>query len=165
MYGDIIRILILTGQRLGQITNLRGDFIDPVARTISWPATAMKGNRLHTIPYGDMTAKIIEARLVEGLVFAAKGNPEKPFSNFSNAKRRLDNACVLPHWTLHDLRRSVTTQWASLGVAPHVCERLLAHSSGVISGVTAIYNRHSYMDEMREAIAAYDAHLVKLLNA
>jgi integrase len=164
LYGDIVRMLILTGQRLGQITYLRPEYVETDTKTISWPASAMKGNRPHTIPYGAMTAEIIEPRLGTGLVFAARGNQEKPFRNFSNAKRQLDEICKLPHWTLHDLRRSVTTLWAALGVPPHVCERMLAHSSGVISGVAAIYNRHSYMDEMREAIACYDAHLVKLIG-
>jgi integrase len=164
LYGDIIRILILTGQRLGQITHLRAEYVDTETKTISWPASAMKGNRPHTIPYGEITAAIIEPRLEGNLLFTTKSRSEKPFNNFSNAKRQLDSICNLPYWTLHDLRRSVTTLWAALGVPPHVCERMLAHSSGVISGVAAIYNRHSYMDEMREAIAAYESHLVKLIG-
>jgi len=121
-------MLILTGQRLGQITHLRTEYVDTDAKTISWPAGAMKGNRPHTIPYGAMAAEIIESRLGTGLVFAASGNQEKPFRSFSNAKRQLDEICKLPHWTLHDLRRSVTTLWAAVGVPPHVCERMLAHS-------------------------------------
>ena len=164
LYGDIVRTLILTGQRLGQITHLRPEYVDTDTKTISWPAAAMKGNRPHTIPYGTLTAAIIEPRLGTGLVFAARGGQEKPFRNFSNAKRQIDNICDLPHWTLHDLRRSVTTLWAALGVPPHVCERMLAHASGVISGVAAIYNRHSYMDEMREAIASYESYLANLIG-
>lgn len=164
-FGDIVRILILTGQRLGQISGLRSEYVDPEARTITWPGMAMKNNRPHTIPYGDLAAAIIEPRLSRKLLFHSKGNPDKQFSNFSNAKRQLDALCKLPHWTLHDLRRSVTTQWAFLGVAPHVCERILAHASGEISGVAAIYNRHSYMDEMRQAVAAFDAHLAKFINS
>ena len=53
---------------------------------------------------------------------------------------------------------------ADLGVAPHVIERLLNHVSGQISGVSAIYNRAKYLDEMREAIDKYEAWLESLLN-
>ena len=43
-------------------------------------------------------------------------------------------------------------------------ERLLNHASGTISGVAAVYNRHSYMDEMRAAVTAWEAKLQTLLN-
>ena len=43
LYGDIVRTLLLTGQRLGQITHLRAEYVDTDAKTISWPASAMKG--------------------------------------------------------------------------------------------------------------------------
>lgn len=163
-YGDILRTLILTGQRVGQVTKLRPEYVDANARTMSWPANTMKANRPHTIPYSPMVAAIIEPRLHDGFVFHSKGNPGKPFNNFSNSKRQLDKDLSLPHWTLHDLRRSATTQWAALGVAPHICERILAHTTGEISGVAAIYNRHSYMDEMRQAFDLFDNHLAKLIN-
>ncbi len=162
-YGVIVRMLILTGQRLGQITHMRTEHVDRKERTITWPAEIMKGNRSHTIPYGDSVAAILEMCLGDGLLFPANRNRLKPFNNFSNAKKQLDETRHMPHWTLHDLRRSVTTMWAALGVQPHVCERLLAHSSGIISGVAAVYNRHAYMDEMREAISAYEGHLAKLI--
>ncbi len=52
IYGQIIRLLILTGQRVGQITSLRPEFIGE--DTITWPAAHMKGNREHTIPIGPL---------------------------------------------------------------------------------------------------------------
>jgi integrase len=125
----------------------------------------MKGNRSHAVPFGPLAAEIIERRLGGELIFPSQSNATKPFSNFSNAKRRLDQACgPLTHWTLHDLRRTFTTQLAGLGVAPHVCERILAHSGGAISGVAAIYNRHNYLPEMRNAIESWERRLQTLMQ-
>jgi hypothetical protein len=41
---------------------------------------------------------------------------------------------------------------ARLAVAPHVIEAILNHRSGIVSGVAAIYNRHDYLDEKRDAL-------------
>lgn len=50
-----------------------------------------------------------------------------------------------------------------MGTPIHVTEKLLNHVSGTVSGVAAIYNRHTYMDEMRETIADYEETLAKLV--
>ncbi len=67
-------------------------------------------------------------------------------------KYKLDGLTEVTDWTLHDLRRTVATHMASLGVAPHVIERVLNHRKGVVSGVAATYNRFTYLPEMREAL-------------
>ena len=87
-----------------------------------------------------------------------------PFSGWSRAQRRLIRETGLEHFTLHDLRRTFATIHAKIGTPIHVTEKLLNHVSGTISGVAAVYNRHSYMDEMRTAVAEYDAYLEKLIN-
>ncbi|MHC2801164.1 integrase [Bradyrhizobium diazoefficiens] len=59
----------------------------------------------------------------------------------------------IPHWTLHDLRRTATTKMAEeLKIAPHVLDKVLNHSSGSIRGVAKIYNRAQYADERRSAL-------------
>jgi hypothetical protein len=70
--------------------------------------------------------------------------------------------CGVTGWTLHDLRRTFSTGLASLGVAPHIIERLINHSTGVISGVSATYNRVAYMPEMRQAVEKWDTTLPHL---
>lgn len=160
--GDLVHLLILTGQRVGQFTALRGSWIDRDKQLIKWPADAMKGNRAHTIPYGDMAKEIIERRYRHGFMFTGN-NPEKPFTNFSMAKKRYDLVCRIPAWTLHDLRRTFATQNAAW-TPPHVLERILAHSSGQISGVAAIYNHHSYAPEMQDAFRLWEEKLQSLVR-
>ena len=64
-YGAIIRLAILSGQRLGQIAGLRGEFI--TANSITWPPEAMKGNRRHSIPLTQRSAETIQLYMREGL--------------------------------------------------------------------------------------------------
>ena len=48
---------------------------------------------------------------------------------------------------------------ARIGIGPHVIEKVLNHQSGVISGVAAVYNRHGYEAEKREAIEQWAEHV------
>ena len=62
----------------------------------------------------------------------------------------------VPDWTLHDLRRSTATRLASLGIAPHIIERVLNHAGGTFAGVAGVYNRFEYGDEMRAALRQWE---------
>ena len=68
----------------------------------------------------------------------------------------------MDRWTLHDLRRTCATNLAALGIPVHVTEKLLNHVSGTTSGIVAVYQRHAYMDEMRDAIELWELHLRSL---
>lgn len=90
-------------------------------------------------------------------------NGEKPWNGAGKAKWQLDKALPLEPWVLDDLRRTVATNLAAQGVAPHVVERLLNHSSGRTSGVAAIYNQFRYLEEMRAGLLAWEGRLAALL--
>lgn len=141
--------LILTGQRVNQIASLRAEFIDDDKKTISWPATLMKGNRPHNIPYGKMATAILGTLPDEGLLFPAKGKPDKSVYGFSKHKTELDTLSGVSNYTLHDIRRTFRTGLAFLKVLPHIGERLLDHRTGIVSQVEAIYDRFQYLEEMQ----------------
>jgi integrase len=67
-------------------------------------------------------------------------------------------------WTLHDLRRTFASDLASLGVRIEVIEKLLNHVSGSFAGVAGIYQRHTYLEEMRAAVAAWERHIDGVLR-
>ena len=171
-YGTIVMLLLLTGQRRGEITGFRWEWIDEEVRTITLPATITKNKRTHTLPYGQAVADLVAIiPFREGYLFPAsrehvRGKPTTTFNAWPKSKVALDKLLdnVAP-WTLHDLRRTFATNLAKLGTAPHVVEKLLNHASGTISGVAAIYNQFQYMDEMRAAITAWDAKLASLMRA
>lgn len=58
----------------------------------------------------------------------------------------------LPHFTVHDLRRTARTHLAALGVRREVAERCLGHK---LKGVEGTYDRHDYFKERRQALAQW----------
>jgi integrase len=67
----------------------------------------------------------------------------------------------LPHWTLHDLRRTARTLMARAGVRPDISERVLGH---VIQGVAAVYDRHDYEAEKRDALEKLAGLVERIVN-
>lgn len=169
-FHKIVRLCVLLGQRRGEIGLLRGEYLDRAARTITFPAEIVKNGREHTIPYGDMAAVILHPLPHSGFLFPGRWSTAQPFNGWAKCKRELDasisdRGTLMAPWTLHDLRRTFATNLAALQIPPHITERLLNHVSGTISGIAAIYNRHEYRSEMREAISKWEEHLTSLLNS
>jgi len=166
MFDSIVALLVLTGQRRGEIASLEWDWIEN--DQISIPET--KNGRLHRFPLGEKAKAVIEniPRTSDTFLFPARtahmgGNPSTVFNGWSKSKARFDEQLekVAPY-TLHDIRRTFSSTLAQIGTPIHVTEKLLNHVSGTHSGVQGIYNRYSYMDEMREAIDLYEDWLPNL---
>lgn len=168
-FQRLVFLLIHTGCRRGELTLLQWAHIGP--DTITLPAEITKNKRTHTFPIGPKTQALIAAfpKIDRNpYVFPSsrehvKGRPTTVMTGYSAAKRAFDKECGVTGWTLHDLRRTFSTGLASLSVAPHIIERLINHTTGVISGVTATYNRFAYMPEMRAAVERWENHLAGLL--
>lgn len=160
-FNDIVSLLVLTGQRRGEIANLSWSEIDQDRLVL--PPARTKNKREHVLPLGKRTIDLLNS--IEGgniHVFGLRED-DKPFNGWSKSHRRLLRETGLNHFTLHDLRRTFSTIQARLGTPIHVTEKLLNHSSGTISGVAAVYNRHSYLEEMRAAINSYEDFLGDLV--
>lgn len=162
--GQIVLLLILTGQRRGEIGGLRWSYIDTEARTITWPGEVVKNGITHTVPYGDMVTAILGQLHKNGdVLFPARGSEDKLYCGWSKTAVSFVKACGIPHFTLHDLRRSFASGMQRLGVPVEITETLLNHVSGSFDGIVGIYQQHRYTDECRDAITKWEAHLTKLL--
>jgi integrase len=161
-YAAIVKLLILTGQRRGEIAALQSSWIRN--GIIVFPASVTKNKREHTVPIGAIATTLISQVSLPALLFPARGKSASPFNGWSKAKAALDRRLgrTVAPWTLHDLRRTFATRMAELGVQPHVIERILNHSTGQISGIAATYNRATYLKEMCEAIELYERHLLSM---
>jgi integrase len=165
-YGNIVRLLMLTGQRLREIGELRWREVHD--DEIILPADRTKNNRLHTVPLSKLVSAILTALRSDAVyVFGRDGTG---FSGWSKAKQRLDfriaeqTGKAIEHWTLHDLRRTAATGMADLGVQPHIIEAVLNHVSGHKAGVAGIYNRSTYDREKREALNLWAEHLMAVIE-
>jgi integrase len=161
-FTQIVELLVYTGQRKGEIANLEWQEVD--GDRLIFPAFKTKNKREHTLPLGNHALELLHR--IEGRMSHVFGTPtdNKPFNGFGKSTKRMLEETEIAHFTLHDLRRTFATNHARLGTPIHVTERLLNHVSGTISGVAAVYNRHSYLEEMREAVKAYDVFLRPFLD-
>lgn len=163
-FGDILKLLLLTGQREREIADLRWQEIDFERSTVELPAHRTKNHRRHIVPISALVRTILEARSGRqdrALVF---GNGAGGFSGWSKAKRRLDAVLKIPEWRIHDLRRTAATGMAELNTQPHIIEAVLNHVSGHKSGVAGIYNRASYESEKATALAVWADHVVSIIE-
>lgn len=161
-YGKIVKLLILTGQRRGEITGLTGGMVGK--DTITFPSEHTKNGRQHILPLGAMASAILgSSRPKDALYFKARGR-KTPFDGFSKGKRHLDKRCGFSNWTIHDLRRTFASGLAAQGVSLPVAEKLLNHVSGSFSGIVGVYQRYDFVPEMRNAITKWEMHIEKITS-
>jgi integrase len=164
-YGRIVRLLILLGARRQEIGGLRWSELDLDNGRWLLPAQRSKNGRGHELPLMPMALDIIRdvPRLVSrDQLFGARSNDG--FTDWDDQKETLDERSGVIGWTLHDIRRSVATKLADIGVQPHVIEQILNHQSGHKAGPAGIYNRSSYEREVRAALALWADHVRTLVE-
>jgi integrase len=165
-YGDLVKLLMLTGQRRQELGGLRWTEINFKDRLITLPAERCKNGRGHSIPLSVPALAILSAR-AEGsgssdLVF---GNGRHGYNGWSDGKATLDRKLpAMPPFVHHDIRRSVASGMARLGINLPVIERVLNHVSGSFAGIVGVYQRHDFADEKREALAKWAAHLSTIVG-
>lgn len=165
-YGRIVEVLIRTGLRRNEVAHLEWGFIDDAEAVMVLPADLVKNNRTHSIPIGKGLAETLASiPRINQYLFPSSRENVSVYNGWGKAKERFDQKLEdVGPYTLHDLRRTFATTHARIGTPIHVTEKLLNHVSGTISGVAAVYNRHTYLEEMRMAVIAYDEYLANLIS-
>ena len=167
-----LKLVLLTAQRPGEVCGLLWADLDLSQRWWSLPAERSKNGLAHRIPLSDGALEVLKALPRDAAEVFPKANGGGPTSHNTVAQalrkalakpdpekaaklRRPKDREPLPlqTFTPHDLRRSAASFMASAGVARFVVGRVLNHQE---SGVTRVYDRHSYDAEKREALATWD---------
>src|SRR5437899_2655013 len=160
-YGGIVEFLALTGQRREEAARLQWEELDLARRIWTIPKSRTKNAKAHVVHLSEQAlARVKRADQRGPLVFSLLGT--KPFQEFSRAKRELAQLSGVTGWRLHDLRRTCVSGMARLGVAPHVADKILNHQAGTISGVAAVYQRHEFLSERRQALDLWGTHVGEL---
>jgi integrase len=155
-YADIVRLLLLTGQRRTEIGGLTWSEVDFDRKLIVLAPERTKNSRHHEVPLSRQVLAILQRQPKRTEFVFSK------HMGWAAAKARLDARAGIAPWRLHDCRRSCATGMAELGVQPHIIEAVLNHVSGHKAGVAGIYNRAKYEPEMRTALARWADHLDKI---
>jgi integrase len=166
-WGPIGKLLLLTGARRDEIAEGVWSEIDLDAKTWTLPLARTKNKREHMIPLSDPAIEVIAALPhIEGQRFVFSTTGRTPVSGFSKAKPKIDKALAtpIPHWTFHDLRRTVATGLQKLGVRLEVTEAVLNHVSGSRGGIVGVYQRHHWAEEKHAALDAWSRRLNEIVR-
>jgi integrase len=162
-HGRIVRLLMLTACRRQEVGGMTWSEVDQDG-VWTIPGNRTKNHREHALPLPAAALAIITAvpRMVDrDHLFGVRG---EGFRRWSAGKAALDERAGVAAWTLHDIRRSVATRMADLGVQPHIVETILNHQSGHKDGVAGTYNRSIYEAEVRAALAMWCDHVTALVS-
>jgi integrase len=164
-FGTVVHLLMLTGQRRNEVAGMEWRELDIANRLWKLPRGRVKNDSGHEVPLSDQALELVAAvPRIHGqqLLFSTTGTT--PISGFSKAKTEIDELARVEDWTLHDLRRTMASGMARLGVSLPVIEKILNHSSGSFRGVVGVYQRHSFADEKRAALDMWGAHVARLVG-
>ena len=160
-HSAVVKLLILTGCRRAEIGDLCWAWFSPDTFTI--PVEHSKNGRAHTLPVLPAMRSILDTVPHMANRDQLFGERSHGFTRW-HCKSELDERSGVANWTLHDLRRTVATRMADLGVQPHIVEAVLNHQSGHKGGIAGVYNRSPYEREVRNALATWHDHLRTLVD-
>lgn len=182
-FGRAMRIMLVTAQRRTEVGAMRWSELDFKERVWRLPQARTKAARAHEVPLSDLALEILNAcPRIDNVDFVftsgrapripnADGSPN-PISGWGKSKDRVDahfrkrmqeagSNSTPEGWRLHDLRRTAATGMSKLGTDRIVIARILNHAD---REVTAIYDRHRYDNEKREALQKWATHLSSLIR-
>jgi integrase len=163
VFGALVKMLLLTGQRLRKVAHMQWQHIEDDCWTIETEPRE-KGNA------GRLVLPTLAIEVLKQLP-RIRGNPfvfpasvgNGPFNSFSQRKQELDDKLDknMPDWVLHDLRRSSRSLMSRAGVRPDIAERVLGHK---LQGVEGVYDRYAYLDEKADALARIARLIENIIN-
>lgn len=165
-YGAILKMCLLTAQRLGKVRDIRWEDVDDEGNWTINTQPREKGNG-GKLKLPQMALDIIDAqpRIKNNLYIFGAPRSSKAFDNFGTYKKRIDR--MLPPdmkaWRTHDLRRTADTLMNDerSGIPPHIPPHVMGHKQ---KGVAAIYNRHQYVNEKAAALENLSKLITMILN-
>jgi integrase len=166
-YGSLFKMLLVLGQRSGETRKMKWADLDENIWTI--PKEDTKANRRHHVPLPNLALEILTHRksLSTGpFVFESPLDNQSPIQWLQNKAGDSFKAAKVEDARLHDLRRTAASFMAELGTSRIVVGKVLNHKGlAGDSTVTAIYDRHDYMTEKREALDTWNHKLYKLISS
>ena len=166
LISTMIKLRLLTAQRGGEIESMSWNDIDLESAIWTIPAEISKNGLAHRVPLSspalDLLKSLLFTRTSSVWVFPSPLGPEKHITHVQKAIQRVRarKECSGVHFVGHDLRRTTASHMASIGIPRLVISKILNH---VESGVTAVYDRHSYDAEKRHALELWGKRLEEIL--
>lgn len=174
MSADVVaamRLILATAQRPGEVCGLQWADLDLAAGWWTIPAARAKNELAHRVWLNDVARDVLESRRRRGKWVFPSPRTDGPIEPHALAHAIRRNRALergdpqrveIGAFTPHDLRRTAASQMAASGTPRLVVGQVLNH---VESGVTAVYDRHSYDQEKRRALDGWGRILAQAIGA
>jgi integrase len=169
LHGRVVKLLMLTGQRLNEVAGLAASELSDDRSTWTIGGQRTKNHRAHIVHLAPLAQQqLVDISTGNDPVFRTTGSIA-PYCG-SRLKKRVDRKmkalakAEIPPWRFHDIRRSVVTGMAELGIRPDVIELCVNHQSGARGGVAGTYNRAAMLPERKQAFARWALHLAGIVE-
>lgn len=177
-FGPMMRLLLLTAQRRGEVSDMRWSEVSADLTMWTIPASRAKNGTAHLVHLApEARAILADLPRFADCDLALTTNGKTPISGFSRAMARVQAAIAkaraeaaaasggkpeaMQGWRLHDFRRSAVTWLAGAGFAPHVCDKLLNHVATTgLSDVARVYQRAQFVPERKAALETWARHVI-----
>jgi integrase len=175
--GRILRLLILTGQRSGEVNGMQRSEISRDLMTWTIPATRSKNGRAHAVPMPPLSRTILQEVLLaiprkqQHLFVGSRGKPARPddlahdladaIADYNKGRSEEDRVSA---FVVHDIRRTVASGLEAMGIPLTVISAALNHVSAKAASVTTKHYTHADLsDEIRVALTRWQATLDHVL--
>lgn len=160
-WGTALQLLLLTAARRGEVAAMAWDEVDVRAKLWTIPAERVKVNLPLLVPLSASAANLLaHTPRLDACPYVFSTRRNRPIQDWSGAVEDATERSGINGWHAHDLRRTVRTNLSRLGVTADIAERVLGH---VIPGVRRVYDRHDYLEEKRDALKRWAAHVRALV--
>lgn len=164
-----LKLMLMTAQRAGEVTNICWAEVDLNGAIWHIPAEKSKNGRAHIIPLTHISLDLLKKAKAlskkSPYVFPSpldlKGSKPLEVRSLSRAISRKHSQMGIDKFVPHDLRRTVRTRFAELGVNEVIAEKALNHH---LQGLARIYDQHNYLKEIRQALTLWEEKLISLVN-
>jgi integrase len=163
-----LRLILVTAVRRIEIATAKWSDMSDGIWTI--PGEYSKNGKPHAVPLSPLATQLFDQLQVladdSEFVLPSAHWKTKVMSSLTEraitrAVRENESVFGMPHWTPHDLRRTARTGMARLGVPETVAERVINHMpDGMVQ-----YDLHTYLDEKRDALNKWAAHVESVVKA
>jgi integrase len=152
-YQRIIKLCLVTGQRVGEVSGMTRGELDLKHRLWRLPGARTKNGHPHSVPLSALAIELIGKSDGEQVFPKPKGNGALPPIAVAQTIYSAQDRFGIVQWTAHDLRRTALTGMAKLGIAPIVLGHIANHRTITKAGMTlSVYVHHAYEKEKREAL-------------
>lgn len=177
-----LKLILATGQRPGEVIGARWEEFDLEGGWWTIPSERAKNGQAHRVPLSPLARRLLGV-FGKGYLFPSPAGKEPtsmnptalaratgrharmeplPVKSKSRGIRKRHKPPVaweVEPFTPHDLRRTAASLMTGIGVSRLVVSKILNHAE---RGVTAVYDRHSYDMEKRDALVRWGAHLEQI---